>query len=131
MRVMLDTNIIISAMVFKSAKMSEVLKKATDSYELCLAAYTIEETKRILFEKFPSAETSVEVFFDDYPYTLIDAPVGNEKPLAHIRDTNDYPILYAAITGQIDILVTGDKDFFDIKVERPEIMMPLDFLARC
>jgi putative PIN family toxin of toxin-antitoxin system len=130
MRVMIDTNIIISAMVFKSTKMIEVLRKATDNYELCLLVYTIDETKRILSEKFAGTETSVATFFEDYPYTLIEAPVDSGKPLAQIRDAKDYPVLHAAITAQIDLLITGDKDFFDVMVDRPEIMAPLDFLSK-
>jgi predicted nucleic acid-binding protein len=45
-------------------------------------------------------------------------------------DANDYSVLHAAITGQIDLLITGDKDFFEVKVDRPEIMAPLDFLEK-
>ena len=42
----------------------------------------------------------------------------------------DYPVLYTAIIDDIDILVTGDKDFSDIGVERPEIMTPAEFMER-
>ena len=67
MRIMLDTNILISAMVFRSSKMGEVLKKAVAEHELCLAAFTIDETKRILKEKFSGAEAGIDKFFEDYP----------------------------------------------------------------
>jgi putative PIN family toxin of toxin-antitoxin system len=130
MRVMVDTNVIISAMVFKSTNMIEVLIKIINNHELCLSAYTIVETKRILADKFAGTEASVDIFFEDYPYTLIEAPVGTEKPLVQIRDTKDYPVIHAAITAQIDLLITGDKDFFDVKVDRPDILAPLDFLAK-
>ncbi|MDR1421958.1 MAG: hypothetical protein LBI64_03735 [Coriobacteriales bacterium] len=49
---MVDTNIIISAMVFKSSKMIEVLRNVSDNHELCLSTYAIDEAKRILSEKF-------------------------------------------------------------------------------
>jgi putative PIN family toxin of toxin-antitoxin system len=131
MRVMVDTNIIISAMVFKSAKMSDVLRRVVNDHELCLSEYTIEETKRILSEKFAGVvDDDIATFFKDYPYTLIVAPVDAEKPLAKIRDAKDYPVLHAAITSQIDLILTGDKDFFDVRVDRPEILAPLDFLKR-
>jgi putative PIN family toxin of toxin-antitoxin system len=127
---MVDTNIVISAMVFKSSKMNEVLRKIKDRHELCIASYTIEETKRILSEKFPSVEADVEKFFEDYPYTLIEAPPDDDRHLVEIRDEKDYPVIHAAITCQIDLLITGDKDFFDVKVDRPEILLPSDFLVR-
>jgi predicted nucleic acid-binding protein len=52
------------------------------------------------------------------------------KPLVEIRDAKDYPVIHAAITEQIDILLTGDKDFLEAKVDRPLILHPLDFLAK-
>jgi predicted nucleic acid-binding protein len=30
----------------------------------------------------------------------------------------------------IDILVTGDKDFYDVDIERPKILSPADFLEK-
>jgi putative PIN family toxin of toxin-antitoxin system len=130
MRVMVDTNVIISAMVFKSSKMSDALRKARDEHELCIAAYSIEETKRILNEKFSGVSVNIDKFFEDYPYTLIESSPDDGTPLVAIRDKNDYPVIHAAITGQIDVLLTGDKDFFDIKIDRPEILLPTDFTAK-
>jgi predicted nucleic acid-binding protein len=63
MRVMVDTNIIISAMVFKSSKMCDVLRKVKDGHELCIAAYSIKETEHILNEKFKNIEANIEKFF--------------------------------------------------------------------
>jgi len=130
MRVLVDTNIIISAMVFKSSAMGALLRKIRDEHELCIASYTIDETKRILNEKFGNIGADVEVFFKDYPYTIIQSPVTIDKPLVRIRDDKDYPVIHTAITAQIDVIITGDKDFFGIKVDRPEIMTPSDFVAK-
>ncbi|MDR0459284.1 MAG: putative toxin-antitoxin system toxin component, PIN family [Coriobacteriales bacterium] len=130
MRVLIDTNVIISAMIFKSSNMIDILLHVTEQHELCIAAYSIEEAKRILKDKFSSANGDIDRFFMDYPYTLIDPVPDSGAPLAKIRDEKDYPVLYAAITGQIDVLVTGDNDFFEVKVDRPEIVHPQDYLLR-
>ncbi len=45
-----------------------------------------------------------------------------------IRDAKDYPVLYTAIIENVDILITGDKDFADIDIEKPEIMTPAEFM---
>jgi len=42
----------------------------------------------------------------------------------------DYPVLYTAIIENIDVLITGDKDFADIEIEKPEILTPADFIAK-
>ena len=39
-------------------------------------------------------------------------------------------MLYTAIMEDVDVLVTGDKDFSDIDVERPEIMTPAEFIRK-
>lgn len=39
-------------------------------------------------------------------------------------------VLYTAIIADVDILITGDKDFMGIDIERPEIMIPKDFLLK-
>ncbi len=45
-----------------------------------------------------------------------------------IENIKDYPVLYTAIIEDVDILVTGDKDFSDIDVEKPKIMSPTQFM---
>lgn len=45
-----------------------------------------------------------------------------------IRDNKDLPILVSAIIGDVDYLITGDKDFFEIKLEKPEIVSAKEFL---
>lgn len=50
----------------------------------------------------------------------------NEELL--IRDVKDRPILRAAIYANVDILLTGDKDFLESDVKSPRIMNPSDFL---
>ena len=40
----------------------------------------------------------------------------------------DRPILRAAINAQVDILLTGDKDFLESMVDYPRIMTAADFL---
>jgi len=51
-------------------------------------------------------------------------------PLFEIRDEKDYMVLHTAILADVDILITGDKDFEDIKIERPEILTPKRFLEK-
>ena len=36
-----------------------------------------------------------------------------------IRVPDDYPVLCTAVTEDVDVLITGDKDFNDVDVEKP------------
>lgn len=47
-----------------------------------------------------------------------------------IMDVKDYPVLYTAIMENVDILITGDKDFLGIDIEKPEIMTPKNFTEK-
>jgi len=49
----------------------------------------------------------------------------NQHPA--IRDEKDIPVLAAAIESKVDIFITGDKDFDDVKIERPRIMKPKQY----
>lgn len=50
--------------------------------------------------------------------------MGNKK------DEMDYPVLYSAVTENIDIFITGDIDFDGFDLERPEILSPARFLEK-
>ena len=72
----------------------------------------------------------MERFLADLPYQFSYTPEDMEEGLFSIRDKKDYPVLYTAIREEVDILITGDKDFADVDVEKPEIMTPAEFLDR-
>ena len=46
------------------------------------------------------------------------------------RYDNDTPVIVSAIVSDVDILITGDKDFAELSIERPEILIPSEFLNR-
>ena len=52
-------------------------------------------------------------------YELIPAVDHAEKL---IRDAKDQPILNAAIVSDVDIILTGDKDFLSLDMEHPKCM---------
>jgi predicted nucleic acid-binding protein len=45
-----------------------------------------------------------------------------------VHDTSDRPILRAAIEANADIIITGDKDFLNSGIIKPEIMTATEFL---
>ncbi|MDD3024182.1 MAG: hypothetical protein PHE26_09845 [Syntrophomonadaceae bacterium] len=63
-------------------------------------------------------------------YDLVYTPEEMDETLFNIRDAKDYLVLYTAIIEDVDILITGDKDFADVEIEKPEILTPADFRAK-
>ena len=130
MKVMLDTNIIISAFVFKSKKMNNLIYELTKNHEIVICSYTIEELKELVKSKFNVTQESLDEFLKDFPFNLVYSPTSVENKLFNIRDKDDYIILHTAIIENVDVFITGDKDFDDVEIERPEIMNAREFIER-
>lgn len=58
-------------------------------------------------------------------YELIPAAYHAEKL---IRDVKDQPILNAAIIADVDVILTGDKDFLCLDMEHPKCMNVSEFM---
>ena len=67
-------------------------------------------------------------FLSSLNYELILTPHKLKPNLFEIRDPNDYPVLYSAIIGSIDIFLTGDKDFKNISIEKTRNTLPRQIL---
>lgn len=128
MKVMLDTNILISAFVFKSKKMNELIYKLSKEHEIIICSYTVEELKELIDTKFKVSQKELDEFFKDFPFNLVYSPTNVENKLFNIRDKDDYIILHTAIIEDVDIFITGDKDFNDIDIDKPKIMNTTEFL---
>ena len=130
MKVMLDTNILVSAFVFKSKKMNELIYKLSTEHEIVICSYTIEELKELLDTKFKVTQKDLDEFLKDFPFILVYSPTTVENKLFEIRDKDDYIILHTAIIEDVDVFITGDKDFNDIDIDKPEIMNATEFLEK-
>lgn len=130
MRIMLDTNVLISMILFPREQFSQMLDYITHNHTLVLSSFIIEEMEAVVERKFPSKKDCLMRFLSSLNYELILTPHKLKPNLFEIRDPNDYPVLYSAIIGSIDIFLTGDKDFKNISIEKPEILSPSDFVLK-
>jgi predicted nucleic acid-binding protein len=90
----------------------------------------IDELFDVIRRKFPNQEKTVDAFLSRIPYELVYTPKQPSPGLFEIRDPDDYAVLYSAITEDVDIFITGDKDFENLNLDKPEILTPAQFLAR-
>ncbi len=130
MKVMLDTNILVSAFVFKSKMMNQLIYKLSTEHEIVICSYTIEELKELIDTKFKVTQKDLDEFLKDFPFILVYSPTTIENKLFEIRDKDDYIILHTAIIEDVDVFITGDKDFNDIDIDKPEIMNATEFLEK-
>ena len=125
MRILVDTNILFSALLFPHSKPAQALLYAVDHHEIVLCDRNITELRDILKRKAPKYLPDAEVLIAELPYELIPAVDHAEKL---IRDAKDQPILNAAIVADVDAILTGDKDFLSLGLEHPRCLTVAQFL---
>jgi putative PIN family toxin of toxin-antitoxin system len=131
MRVMLDTNIIVSAIFFPSHQTRQFIHTLTENHQIILCDYVIEELRAVTMRKFPAKIIDMEQFFARLPFELVCTPrISAEDELPEIRDPKDAPILASAILENIDVFVTGDVDFLCLDLKSPEILNMKSFLDK-
>lgn len=131
MKVMLDTNIIISAAMFPHGRTAAAYMKALiPPYEGVICDYVVDELRRKFREKFPDHLTELEAFLFNMlsSVTLVNTPEAENELEYKIRDPKDRPILRAALNAHADLLLTGDKDFLQSSIVDPRIISVSDFL---
>ena len=129
MRIMLDTNVLLSAIVFHSQTLWKMMEQITFSHQLVLSSYVIDECYEVVKRKKPALVSALDRFFEALPFEMIHTPETlPEHNWFTIRDADDEKVLYSAISADVDVLITGDKDFSVIDIDKPEIMMPTQFV---
>jgi putative PIN family toxin of toxin-antitoxin system len=131
-RVMLDTNIFISAALFPRGKVAQAFLKAVQPpFQPFVCDYVIDELHRKFYEKFPDKITVLDAFLFNALEVIkqVKTPLKEVSAEQQIRDPKDRPILRAAIKEKIDIFLTGDKDFLEANVSNPKIMSVADFMV--
>lgn len=126
MRIMVDTNIWLSALIFGSAKMAALLEKVGEKHTIVVCTHIVDEFRKVVAEKAPKYNAAVDRLFSCLPHELVYTPQWQPN-MPDLRDDKDKPILAAAIVSDVDMIITGDKDFLETNIERPEIISHVDF----
>jgi putative PIN family toxin of toxin-antitoxin system len=131
MRVLIDTNILISSAYSKHSIPYQAYRKAVEPpYQGLICEQSIEEMRRVFNRKFPDKIHAFERFIATAlsAVELVPVPSTVYDDESKIRDATDRPILRAAIKAGATILLTGDKDFLESAVRHPKIMTASDFV---
>ena len=131
MIIMLDTNIIISAALFPNGRAAQAFFKALQSpYQPVVCDYVVDELHRKFRSKFPQKITEMEAFlFNALSFIkLVPTPENAIDVENALRDPKDRPILCAALSADVDLFLTGDKDFLESSISDPRIISVQEFL---
>jgi len=125
MRILIDTNILFSALLYPDSKPARALLHVAENHEIVICDRNIGELRDILKRKAIKYLPDAEVLIAELSYELIPA-VDHAERL--IRDAKDQPILNAAIIADVDMIITGDKDFLCMDIERPRCITAAKYL---
>ena len=133
LRPVLDTNVLISALLFRAGELSWLRRAWQSGIVHPLATYdTTAELLRVLsYPKFCLTEDEREALLGDYLPWCETVPVPSPTEVPACRDPLDRPFLELALTAEADALVTGDKDLLALAEVFPvPILTPALFRER-
>ena len=115
-RVVLDTNVLLSALLFPDGSLSWLRDAWQSELIVPLASrVTIAELLRVLhYPKFRLTAADREDLLADYLPWVESVVVSSPPAVPRCRDPKDRPFLELALVGRADALVTGDGDLQDL-----------------
>ena len=122
---MTDTNILFSALLFPESRPAKALLHIVENHHLILCDYIVSELRKVVAQKRPDLMADIDLLMAKLPCELVIAPL---QPGKLISDPKDHPILNAAIIADVDIIISGDKHFLELKMEHPKTMSAANFL---
>lgn len=132
MRILIDTNILVSASMSRTGTPYLAFAKAV-SYpnQGIVCDQNIDELRRVYNRKFPDMLDSLQEFlaFAMPVLEVIQTPTLDLDIEAKIRDISDRPILRAAIAADVEAILTGDNDFLESGIKKPRIIAPAEFVS--
>ena len=74
MRIMLDTNVLISMLFFPSTQFKRTLDYITRNHKLVLSSFVIDELFAVTARKFPTKKETIDSFLSNLSYELVYTP---------------------------------------------------------
>lgn len=131
-RVVLDTNAVLSALVFGGGTAARLRQAWQGGHCLPLVSTaTVQELIRVLaYPKFRlNADEQRELLADYLPWAASVRIPAPPPAIPACRDPFDAPLLHLAVAGKADVLVSGDQDLLVLAGQtRFAILAPAAFL---
>ena len=126
MRILLDTNVIVSAVTTRGL-CADVFRAVLSDHDLITCGKVLDEVQRILRSKFSVPVALVSEYIELLSHDTIKAePVGVSA--VSIKDSDDVEIIAAALAAGVQILVTGDAEMQRVKrVQGMRVLSPRAF----
>ena len=130
MRIVIDTNVLISAFLLEKSIPSQVLFKALAEHTVLTSGPALREIKEKLpnqkFDKYVDLPTRFGVALNFKKKALL---IDIVHTVTACRDFKDNKYLELALSGQADCIITGDQDLLILNpFKNIPIIKPREFL---
>ena len=132
MRIVVDTNVFISAVLFPQSIPSRAVELAVDVADRLFSWETIAELKDVLhrpkFDRYLVKYKRIAFFRRVIKDAIV---IDQVTPLAICRDPDDDKFLSLAVAGKADAIITGDADLLALHPFRGvAILTPQQFVEQ-
>lgn len=137
MRVAVDTNVLLSGIIWPRWPHAVLQHALQGEFQLVLPQVVILEAHRNMQRRFPDFLREFELFLSltDYEFVPAPSPEAVFSASTLMRQVEDIPVALSVIMAKVDYFVTSDKDFTDphpstqqVRAAIPNILLPAVFL---
>lgn len=127
MRVVVDTNVWVSALVFGGNPRKVFEQIISRGYLIVVSEELLSEIRRVISGKFPDFAADLEALVVALGLRIEKTVLGAQT-IKIARDPKDNMVLETAIAGGADYIISGDDDLLSLKkFKTVKIVSPANF----
>ena len=136
MRVILDSNVWISALLFGGLPRQILVLASNSKIQICSSETLLEELEEVLsYRKLQKRIARLGTTSDELLTTVRQliqvCPIADIEPIPELRDPDDLIVLATAVAAQAIAIVSGDNDLLVLQSYSGILIMNVaDFLSR-
>lgn len=131
MRAVLDTNVLISALLFTGVASELVPLWQKGEITVLLSREILDEYLRVLaYPKFQLSEEEIKALIEEELLPFVQVIKPGTRIRAVRRDPSDDKFLECAVAGKADVIISGDKELLALRhYRRVRMQTPSEFLS--
>ena len=136
MRVILDSNVWISALLFGGLPRQILALASNGKIQICSSEVLLEELEEVLSyqklqKRIAQLGTTSEELLTTVRQLIQVYPIAEIEPVPGLRDQDDLIVLATAVAAQAVVIVSGDKDLLVLQNYSGVLIINVaDFLSR-